>query len=169
VLVPEVSAGEMTAWLRAQAEADKAAAKAATPGEWAALDGGVMSIEDEGQWPVSVAQSRRDREDRVHIAIHDPRDVIADCDAKLRLLGLHEPVEGVGGGTECEACGPNNGSPPGLIAVIRDDDGFRPCATVLVLASGYRHRDGWQEGWADAPEEASARDGHPDYRKAWKR
>jgi hypothetical protein len=163
VLVPEVS-DEMTAWLRVQVEADKTAAElaiwstdpdaaAATwtagsrAGQWGP-DWYVIDGHDEGVVPSVRPQAADDKAVAAHIAIHDPRDVIADCDAKLRLLDLHEPIEGVGGGIECEACGPNNGSPPGTIAVIRDDDGFWPCATVLVLASGYRHRDGWQESWS---------------------
>jgi hypothetical protein len=125
-----VSGDEMTAWLRAQVEADKAAAEAATPGEWAALDDGVMSIEDEDQWPVGVTQSRRDREDRVHIAIHDPRDVVADCDAKLAILGRYERQAAKYG----ENC-------------MEEDRAWILASVVRLLASGYRHRDGWQEGW----------------------
>jgi Family of unknown function (DUF6221) len=145
---------EMTAWLRAQVEADKAAALAVRDnsapwgGQWRAhrpcwletRSGIVLAMANAlgTEFEPGVVE---------HIAIHDPRDVIADCDAKLRLLSLHEPVEGVGGGIECEACGPNNGSPPGMIVVLGEDE-FWPCATVLVLASGYRHRDGWQEEWS---------------------
>lgn len=142
----------MTAWLRAQVEADKAAA-AAVFGFWRAdAKGDLVDTSYAAYLAIGPSGNGIDVATRTHILLHDPRDVIADCDAKLRLPGLHQPVEGVGGDTECEACGPNNGSPPGLIAVIRDDDGFWPCATVQVLASGYRHRPGWREAWQEVRE-----------------
>lgn len=122
---------EIAAWLRAQAEADLARAQAATPGEWAALDGGVMSIEDETQWPVSITQSRRDRADRVHIAAHDPRTEVARAESVLAVLDAYET-----GRKLAEA------------AWEQDGDWVRGLRrAVRLLAYGYRHREGYEEGW----------------------
>jgi hypothetical protein len=145
-----VSAGEMTAWLRAQVEADKAAARAAGDGRagdyrWRELDpdslpglvgtdtGDVVTFNN-GTAAYAVSPSPGQA---AHVAVHDPRDVIADCDAKLDALDLCERVirddaEELGG---CGAAASWTG-----LAVAR--------LTVQMLASGYRHRDGWQEEWA---------------------
>ncbi len=73
----------------ARLDEDEAAARAATPGEWAALDGGVMSVENES-WPVSSTESARNREDRVHIARHDPARVLREVEAKRKILAAYE-------------------------------------------------------------------------------
>ena len=76
----------------ARLDEDEAAARAATPGEWAALDGGVMSVENES-WPVSSTESARNREDRVHIARHDPARVLREVEAKRKILETIDHAE----------------------------------------------------------------------------
>jgi hypothetical protein len=149
----------MTAWLRAQVEADKAAAEAAPGEHWSVfteVDIAGASVYDE-QWvllypkrydhdkPLSAEPGatgpqyieHRRNELAAHIAIHDPRDVIADCDAKLAALDLCERVirDDAEDHDDCGAASSWTG-----FAVAR--------LTVQLLASGYRHRDGWQEEWA---------------------
>jgi hypothetical protein len=71
-----------------------------------------------------------------HIATHDPRDVIARCDAHLKLIGGYEELT----------------ASPLRIA----DAGLNLQWTILrkvlkILAEGYRHRDGYderEERWA---------------------
>jgi hypothetical protein len=82
----------LAAFYRARLDEDEAAANAATPGEWAALDGGVMSIANDTQWPVSGTESDRDRADRVHIARHDPDSTLRDIEADRLLLAAYEAV-----------------------------------------------------------------------------
>ncbi|OLT24376.1 hypothetical protein BJF79_13620 [Actinomadura sp. CNU-125] len=81
------------------------------------------------------------RETAAHIALHDPQDVIADADAKLAILDEHATTKTYAVGEDmrrvridvCETC--------------RNKRGV-PCATVRLLAQGYRHRDGWRKEWA---------------------
>lgn len=80
---------ELVRWLGKQLDDDERAARAATPGPWHAQDGGVVSDDDE-QWPVAETQSARDREDRVHIARHDPARVLREIDAKRRIIDQHK-------------------------------------------------------------------------------
>jgi len=57
-----------------------------------------------------------------------PQDVIADCDAKLAILEEHpESNEGAG----CGGC----------------QHWPWPCPTLRLLASAYRHRDGYAGHW----------------------
>jgi len=85
-----------------------------------------------------------------HIIRHDPRSVVADCEAKLSILGMHEPVPFWGNNPpplaqrtpenvkayycECQC-------PDGVI------EGTYPCETARMLASGYRFRSGYREEW----------------------
>jgi hypothetical protein len=124
----------MTAWFRAQVEADKAAA------ELAAREGSQWKQADPLRYPGAIAslggmvvydEGAPDEHQAAHIAIHDPRDVIADCDAKLAVLDFRDLAE-----TWERAAG----KPQKQAEVLR--------IVVRQLASGYRHRDGWQESWA---------------------
>ncbi len=69
----------------------------------------------------------------VHIARHDPRDVIADCEAKLAVLDEHD------GEHMCfeNTCDGNTWD-------YYDGD----CRVMRQLASGCRHREGWKQEWA---------------------
>ena len=66
-----------------------------------------------------------------HIIRHDPRDAVADCEAKLAILDEHGPNDTFGPDDICcSACGDVPQVP-------------FPCQTVRLLASGYRHRPGF--------------------------
>lgn len=80
-----------------------------------------------------------------HLALHDPRDTIARCDAELAILDEHHAINGE---SSCAVCivpawgyPSHGGSSPARY----------PCSTVLGLASGYRHRP----GYPGAPEETT--------------
>lgn len=64
----------------------------------------------------------------------DPRremhDAIADCEAKLAILDYHVS-NNFEKYPECTHCAVEHW----------------PCRTVRLLASGYRHRDGYRQGW----------------------
>lgn len=96
------------------------------------------------------------------LARHAPRDSIADCDAKLALLALIETLPHLYLDDDpfyscSQALNPRgDDDQPGCI-----DEGRagRPCdcgrdrrvrRMTSILASGYRHRDGWKEEWAAA-------------------
>lgn len=114
---------DMVARLRGVLDDVERAAKAATPGPWYALDGGVIN-DDNTQWPVSETESDRDRDDRVHIARHNPKHVLNVVAAHRRILELH------GDQHECPGSPGAAQWPP------------QPCATLQALATGYADRDG---------------------------
>lgn len=142
---------DLVGWLRREIEADKAAALKALPGPWRA-EPYVYGKPEDGwgdptNWEVLSTQGTvvshqayegggADGPDALHIARHDPQDVIARCDAELAILDEHEDIDG-----HCETCG--NYDPTGL----HEHSVAAPCRTVRLLAQGYRHRDGWQADW----------------------
>lgn len=147
---------EMLTWLRATIEGDKARAEQATAGDWESVvdDHGRGQV-DASVWSESigyyitekVSSGPRHREDAAHIAIHDPRDTIARCEAELALLDLHEHVETSSlarrlAGGRCQPFG---------CEVCHEKDqivwGEGVCATIRLLASGYRHRPGFNPEW----------------------
>jgi len=77
-----------------------------------------------------------------HIIRHDPRNVVARCEAELAILDEHQHVPASYKVPQF----PSN-PPFGCIICGRNDDGtIAPvgwCATVRLLASGYKHRPGY--------------------------
>jgi hypothetical protein len=67
-----------------------------------------------------------------HIARWDPARVLAEVEAKRRILDLHEPIHGldVKGVATCRTC-----------------HAVPPCQHVRLLAQPYDARDGWREEW----------------------
>lgn len=134
---------DLLSWLRATIEADNTTAEAATPGPWSYdpvrewYDGDDFVTMTNGQEFVGFGDPSAFRgavcitgdagdgpsmRDAVHIARHDPGDVMARCAAELRLLAEH------GHGETCDR-GP-------------------ACDILRLLAYGYRHRPGWLPEWA---------------------
>lgn len=134
---------ELTAWLRATIQGDKALAEAAPPAPWTANTEHDEVLAADG---IAVAEGfalsgRQLRAAVDHITRHDPRDTIARCEADLELLDEHKHAI-THSGLECLSCHVHYGSN----GSVRSGAGY--CRTVRLLAYGYRHRDGWQEGWA---------------------
>lgn len=143
---------DLIAWLRATIVGDRAAAEAAVPGPWITyfddtwvgdvgpIPGGFpnVGITDSIPEEAEIGAELHAANTR-HIAIHDPQDTIARCEAELAELDaitgmphhaclIDEPDDE---GTTC-SCG-------------RDSLADR---LLRIKAHGYRHRSGWQEGWA---------------------
>lgn len=136
----------MLIWLRQQVESDKARAEAAAwtsdaqtwavshsvkPHErpWVILDGlddGVVIVAAESSGAEGVAN---------HIAAHDPRDVIADCESKLAII------------EECAYWyGKVNAQDPDPMPDLAGR--FEVAMSVLrPMIQGYRHRDGYNPEW----------------------
>jgi Family of unknown function (DUF6221) len=162
---------DAVAWLRKQIEGDRDAAGLAggADAEWSVRHD--LCDEDcpdpcpkAGQcharlcWHAEVvgdnihvyAEGGHDEHQAAHIALHDPQDVIADCEAKLAILEKHE--------VESEPGKDLSGKPTGRTAywcwtcdqdrdylyIPHDQMG---CDTIRALASAYRHRDGYAEHW----------------------
>lgn len=125
--------GDLARWLQAQIEGDKALAEVLVSGAlvspvWREMSSGVLDVGDHdpadhwaGVW--AAGDSRLTR----FIASHDPRAIIADCEAKLAILEYAEATS--------ERYGRE--SVPARIAL----------QCVAVLGSGYQHRPGYREEW----------------------
>lgn len=131
---------DLVAWLRARLDEDERVAQAAASdpafgygGRWAASDhGDVVPAESHGNDWVAVGPWGGDLGDvGRHMAHHDPARVLADLDAKRRLLELH-PYAGLLSAPEsCESC-----------AVIPG-----PCPTLRLLALPYAPHPDYREEW----------------------
>lgn len=138
---------ELLTWLRATVEGDKAAAEEIraswTTTSWMVErpDGGgderLALVDEHTRRKLVVVDwgSNRASEDELeHMARHDPQDTIARCEAELKLLDLYERYTVV---------------PEDEQAAMFIWQANRLAEHALkALAYGYRHRPGWQEGWA---------------------
>ncbi len=106
--------------LRTALDRAEATARAATPGPWHALDGGVVD-DDHEQWPVADTDSKRNREDRVFIAANDPAHVLLTVAAHRRIVDRHQPQQVNGDYHECRTCSDGYGyHDPAPCADLRD-------------------------------------------------
>ena len=86
-----------------------------------------------------------------HIALNDPQDTIARCEAELAILDEHAAADFAAYGDRlCRRCRWDDDEPG------RDDDAHHwvvyPCRTVNLLAGGYRHTPGYrEEDWRPTP------------------
>ena len=135
------SEDEAVAWLRAQVEGDRALALAAGDDEqartWAGSDNGYSAVggvvrDGHGEYVVYDEGSPNTAQ-ALHMGVHDPRDAIADCAAKLALLDF-------------------------CCRVIADDEGHEYWSdgwaglgvakmAVGSVAASYRHREGYGKHW----------------------
>jgi hypothetical protein len=84
--------------------------------------------DEPGEAPVAVV--RNWRREFGHVIRHDPRNVIADCEAKLAILSLYEKQAA----KESENA-------------MEEDRTWALAPVVRHLGHGYRHRDGYREEW----------------------
>jgi hypothetical protein len=117
---------DLAAWLLDRIAADEAAARAATPGPWAVQNGAPSLVYGHPARGVFVCctgvNGPEARSDAAHIARWDPARVLAECDAKRRIVALMEEGEWEGGWTLAES-------------VLR------------ALASPYRSHPDWRDEW----------------------
>jgi hypothetical protein len=73
-----------------------------------------------------------------HIARHDPARVLAEVDAKRRILDRHRPIE-LFSSMYCTYCGVLGGQ--------RARDVNWPCPEILDAAAPYADRPGYRESW----------------------
>ena len=136
---------DLTAWLRHQLDDDEQAARESAnemSGEWQAEHppGSRWKVMDALGYSV-VEYTDLDSEPwfaTPHIARHDPARVLAEVDAKRRILAEHEHFP-TAGGFGCRICAYN-----GRDGVI-EPEGW--CATVRLLALPYADRPGYRDEW----------------------
>lgn len=129
-------------------------------------DGGAVSLRSAEQYPTTtgplpnfvVPHAEEVRTVyAMHIARWDPARVLAEVEAKRRILDLHKPqpsqyldgvyVPGEPVGQQCEYCASLCHSYSGINC--ETPDAPYPCPTVGLLAQPYAGRPGWHEEWRD--------------------
>ncbi|MFI0900582.1 DUF6221 family protein [Streptomyces sp. NPDC020983] len=75
-----------------------------------------------------------------HIARHDPAFVLADIDAKRRIMECHEPWVAENGDTICGRCGREH--------IDGRPGGHFPCQTLRLLALPYADHPDYRPEWA---------------------
>ena len=94
--------------------------------------------EEEYREPGAVAAiAEIGRREFDHIIRHDPRSVVADCEAKLAILDFHGLAAAISAAHDAVHAPSHTGSD-----VLR--------LVVKELASAYKHRDGYAGHWAEA-------------------
>ncbi|MFB4265317.1 DUF6221 family protein [Nonomuraea sp. GTA35] len=122
---PKPPEHESITWLRIVIEGDKATAEAVSGPDWIAIE-------------AAYAEDFYNEEAAEHIRRHGVHDVIARCEAELKLLDLHGPNRY----GYCLTCDPDSCGCVG--------SGDYPCAMVHALLSGFRHREGFKPEWVNA-------------------
>lgn len=140
--------GELVAFVRTCLDDDERVAREADPGPWEVgstfgardnrvyvREAGDPGIDTIGTCIIAgqVANKTRFRENAVHIARWDPARVLAEVEAKRRILDDHEPLAN----GACNRCGDYGGT----------EHQQWPCTTIRALAQPYAGRDGWREEW----------------------
>lgn len=162
---------DLITWLRGVLDDDETAAKAATPGPWGAQPGGQGTFDNEwevvsdahehphpGHYVVYTGYEgggASSEQNALHIARHDPRQVLADIAAKRAILDAYLPEDGdPHPGLPCinyEGQNPEHYSEWDTCSrhIKANETLIRQDFVIRLLASGYRHRPGWQDSWEE--------------------
>lgn len=140
---------DLLLWLRATIEGDKAAAEKVRAEVWTAYEepwekgeSAMIKVGESGRDGYSCGcctTGSLDPDRAAHMAIHDPRDTIARCEADLALLDEHA-VDDTGFGKYCRVCSEYS-TKPGEGGEL--EPAGAPCRTVRILACGYKNRAGY--------------------------
>lgn len=128
---------DMSSWLRQQIEARKALAESASPGPWTANaeHDEVLAVDGERVADGFALSGNQLRNTVDHIVWNDPRQIIADCEADLAALGLHDDLH------DCPTATSSQVFPAGEHDEI-------PCPVVQWIGWRYRNRHGYLPEWA---------------------
>lgn len=135
---------ELGTWLRGVLDAEAAIAVAASRGDettW--VQSGYPAHLEDGVDVVVYEEGRPSEEQFAHIALHDPRSVLARVEAERQLLDVHDLWPNDPG--ECATC--HDGT-PATMGDLSEPEPY-PCETLRLLAYGHRYdADGWRDEWA---------------------
>lgn len=131
---------DLVTFLRARLDEDEQVARAATPGPWRAgepyPDAGSVGAPS-GNVCNETSDGFVELVDARHIARHDPARVLAEVEAKRKIMQAHAPQHFGAGHVVCTVCeAPFIGE--------RDD---WPCDTLRFLALPYRGHEDYQDAW----------------------
>jgi Family of unknown function (DUF6221) len=109
--------------------------------------------EDVRESAVPVALVEDGRREVDHIRRHDPRNVVADCEAKLAILDEHVS-DGGPSYPQCIRCADTHRDDCDCGWLSLGGEHWRsaqdfPCRTVRLLAAAYRHQNGYARYWGD--------------------
>jgi len=139
----------LTDFLLARIAEDEAVARAATPGLWACetAPNGFPAMVVGNNMTVADTYDKPHLSDANHIARHDPARVLAECEAKRRIVALHvgsgrDPFYSHKGGPldTCDVC----------VSFHADMDCSNepwPCPTLRILALPYADHADYDESW----------------------
>lgn len=84
-------------------------------------------------------------EHEAHVRRFNPARVLAECEAKRRIMGLHAQEKVAGHGVTCEICSvqPDEWNDAGGYVVMENG-----CETVLFLALPYADHPDYRQEWA---------------------
>lgn len=127
----------MVSWIRRQIEARKALAESASPSPWTANaeHDEVLAADGERVADGFALSGNQLRNTVDHIVFNDPRQIIADCEADLATLRLHDDLH------DCVTETSSQVFPAG------DHDEI-PCPTLQWLAYRYQFQPGYLPDWA---------------------
>lgn len=130
---------DMLSWTRQQIEARKALAESASPSPWSANaeHDEVLAVDGERVADGFALSGNQLRNTVDHIVFNNPRQIIADCEADLAVLELHDDLH------DCVTPTSSQVFPAG------DHDEI-PCPALQWLAFRYRHRPGYRPEWTPA-------------------
>ncbi|WP_329013175.1 DUF6221 family protein [Micromonospora rifamycinica] len=130
---------DLVTWLRAQLDDDERVARAVPDGSWTlrtdkdfpvpdvAYPDHTLWLGDRLAGEVGFGDGEIRPSEAAHMVLHDPARVLAEVDAKRRILDEHDPY-----GTGHDPCRRNPG---------------RYCLTARLLALPYADRPGYRDEW----------------------
>ncbi|MFT2014606.1 DUF6221 family protein [Streptomyces sp. 796.1] len=136
---------DLATFLRTRLDEDEAAARAASPGPWhvnAEADE-VLAVDGITVCDGFALSGRQLRATTEYIARHDPARVLAEVDAKRRILDIHQVTSydnsesGADEGYGCRECG--------WSAEYSDQGGW--CETLRLLALPHVDHPDYQDTW----------------------
>lgn len=132
---------DLTVWLAEQVAGDERVARLASRGPWSVNDRTFPeSIHDaDGDNVISGGEARIF--DAFHMEAWNPARVLAECDAKRRIIARHAPRIAREGPNQGELiCGCSDGTDEFLSTTW-------PCADVRDIASVFADRPGYRQEW----------------------
>ncbi len=147
----------LAAWLLEQIAEDERRAEAAAPGGWEYceddVDGEIIS-DDEPHYSVAFVRGGNPRRGVEgmdgqngtgrHVETWQPKRVLAECDAKRRIIEHHLPDSESGSPPECSTCFDPETLHDWPEYLVQEP---HPCPTLRLLALPYADREGYREEW----------------------
>jgi hypothetical protein len=131
---------DLVVWLRAQLDEDERVARAAgvsaSGSRWHVADRGAVIVRGDDGMVVVFDEGSPSGEEAEHIARWDPARVLAEVDAKRRILDVHPGDDEVSGQVFC-------GDGIGLVGC----KWAYPCPTIRLLALPFADRPGYRAEW----------------------